>query len=75
MSRFNEQQIAERILAAPGWARLGIAETKPELRAAAASELARAILAQEPPSPSVSASGPFPEDAPMFGLARRRAIS
>lgn len=53
MTDLDEQHIAECILAAPGWARLGITEPRPELRAAAASELARAILARVPcPSPS-----------------------
>lgn len=75
MPCFNEEEIAERILAAPGWARLGIAEPKRELRAAAASELARAILALAPPSPSVPAIGRFQQEDPMFGLARRRPIS
>jgi hypothetical protein len=51
MTDLDEQHIAERILAAPGWARLGITEPRPELRAAAASELARANLAQASPRP------------------------
>ncbi len=60
MPDFDEHHIAERILSAPGWARLGIAEPKPELRAAAASELARAILAQASSHPSPSGHQPLP---------------
>jgi len=75
MSRLDEDHIAERILAAPGWARLGITEPRPELRAAAASELARAILAQATPSASLPAIRPLSPDASMFGLAPRRPIS
>ena len=46
MTRIDEASIAEGILAAPGWARLGITEPKAELRIEAATELARAILAR-----------------------------
>lgn len=57
MTALDEQHIAERILAAPGWARLGITEPRPELRAAAAGELARAILAHPAPTPSSPLAG------------------
>lgn len=62
MSRIDETLIVDGILSAPGWARLGIAEPKAQLRRDAASELARAILARvfdengaDPPEPSTSA--------------------
>lgn len=74
MIDLNEQHIAERILAAPGWARLGITEPRPELRAAAAGELARAILGQASPALPLPASDRYANDtgdAAMFGLALR----
>jgi hypothetical protein len=73
MPSVNGDDLAERILAAPGWARLGIAEPTPKLRAAAASELARAILALTTPAPP--GHRVLPSNTPMFGLAPRRPIS
>lgn len=53
MSRFEPAQIAEALLAAPGWARLGITAPAPRLREEAALELARAVLgAREDPEHS-----------------------
>lgn len=46
MSRVEEQHVAEAILAAPGWARVGITEPAAHLREDAAHELARFILAE-----------------------------
>lgn len=43
MIRLDKNCIAETILAAPGWARLGITESKAELRTEAAKALAEAI--------------------------------
>lgn len=45
MAQINSSRIADTILAAPGWARLGITESKPHLRTDAAHELARVIAA------------------------------
>jgi len=49
----NVQTIADAILRAPGWARVGISAPKPVLREEAARELAHAILlaASEPDGP------------------------
>jgi hypothetical protein len=44
MERLDPTLIAEAILQAPGWARIGITEPKPHLREDAAAELARAII-------------------------------
>ena len=46
MIRIDETSIADAILAAPAWARLGITEPKDELRLDAATEMARAILSR-----------------------------
>jgi hypothetical protein len=44
MEQTDLSRVAETILAAPGWARVGITAPVSHLRAAAAHELARAIL-------------------------------
>lgn len=44
MERADLFRVAEAILAAPGWARVGITAPVSHLRLAAAHELARAIL-------------------------------
>lgn len=46
MERIDANRVAETILAAPGWARVGIAAPTSHIRVAAAQELARAILAE-----------------------------
>ena len=48
MERFDETAVTEAILAAPGWARVGITMPDPNMRERAATELARTIL-QGPP--------------------------
>mgnify|MGYP003575388792 CR=1 FL=1 len=45
MSRYDEHRVAETILTAPGWARVGITAPAPHIRDDAAHELARVILA------------------------------
>lgn len=44
MSRIDKNLIAEALLTAPGWARVGISDPKPWLREDAALTLATAIL-------------------------------
>lgn len=44
MERLDQSLIAEAILQAPGWARIGITAPSPVMREDAAAELARAIL-------------------------------
>jgi hypothetical protein len=44
MEQTDPSRVAETILAAPGWARVGITAPVSHLRVAAAHELARAIL-------------------------------
>ena len=52
MERLDPNTIAEAILAAPGWARVGITAPSASLRLDAALELAKAITTQnEAPSP------------------------
>lgn len=52
MERMDTNQVAEAILSAPGWARVGITAPKDHLRIEAAYELARAIVADvEKPGP------------------------
>lgn len=46
MSRIDKTRIAEALLAALGWARLGISDPRPWMREAAAIELANEILTQ-----------------------------
>ncbi|AMG74913.1 DUF6771 family protein [Sphingopyxis granuli] len=45
MEQINPSRIAETILTAPGWARVGITAPAPHVRTDAAHELARVILA------------------------------
>lgn len=45
MEQIDTNRIAESILAAPGWVRVGITAPKPHLRTDAAHELARVIAA------------------------------
>lgn len=44
MDKIEQSRVAETILAAPGWARVGLSAPTGHLRLAAAHELARAIL-------------------------------
>lgn len=44
MSRIEQSEVADLILQAPGWVRLGIAAPAAHLRWDAANELAQAIL-------------------------------
>lgn len=44
MDRIDTARIAETILAAPGWARVGITAPTSHIRVEAAFELARAII-------------------------------
>lgn len=57
--RINEATIANAILAAPGWARVGISDPTPWMREDAARELARVILSREdrPPPDDTTQSG------------------
>jgi hypothetical protein len=60
MTRFDIENIADTILAAPGWARIGITAPTSHIRSEAAQELARVIadkLAQ-PPSPDRGSDQP-----------------
>jgi len=43
MERIDQTRIAEALLAAPGWARVGISAPTPWMREDAANELARVI--------------------------------
>lgn len=59
MERLDQSLIAEAILQAPGWARIGITAPSHVMREDAAAELARAILdhaqtpATNPPSDQI----------------------
>lgn len=44
MTRFDETTLAEALLTAPGWARVGLSAPTPMMREDAAGELARVIL-------------------------------
>ena len=44
MNRIDQQTVAQALLSAPGWARIGITDPKPSLRQDAAEELAKHIL-------------------------------
>lgn len=44
MERIDPDQIADALLAAPGWARLGLTEPSEHIRRQAARELALAIV-------------------------------
>lgn len=61
MTRLNEKHIAEALLTAPGWARVGISDPTPWMREDAAHELARTILNRDD-APSGD------DDAPHAGL-------
>ncbi len=54
MDRLTETAVAHAILAAPGWARVGITAPKEWLREDAALELARAILVESGQSSATS---------------------
>lgn len=45
MEQIDMNRVAETILAAPGWARVGITAPAPHIRSDAAQELARAVVA------------------------------
>ena len=49
MIRINESAIADALLAAPGWARVGLSAPTNRMREDAASELARVILGEIEP--------------------------
>ena len=56
MEKIDTARVAETILSAPGWTRVGITAPTSHIRVEAAFELARAIVASahagaEPPSP------------------------
>lgn len=53
MPRIDDTTIADAILSAPGWARVGISDPKPWLREDAAIELARFIRSQVDTPPDV----------------------
>ena len=55
MEQIDLSRVAETILAAPGWARVGITAPVSHLRVAAAHELARAILEDVGLAPEVPA--------------------
>lgn len=48
MERVAPTELAETILAAPAWAKVGITAPNPRLREEAAIELARTILGNDP---------------------------
>lgn len=52
MERIDTNRVAETILAAPGWARVGLTASTRYIRVAAAQELARAILAEVEEAPA-----------------------
>jgi len=60
MDHIDTARVADTILAAPGWARLGIAAPAPHLREDAARELARMILVAIAGSGSVRSDGERP---------------
>ncbi|WP_341850100.1 DUF6771 family protein [Sphingomonas immobilis] len=60
-----EPFIAQSILAAPGWARIGITMPDPGLRERAAHELARAITAGGSQTPIAD-----PDPLPLRGASR-----
>lgn len=64
MEQIVTSRIAETILAAPGWARVGITAPAPHVRDDAAHELARVILA------AIEAGGFIPSagDQPVLPL-------
>ena len=48
MSRLEPSSIAQALLSAPGWARVGITAPNERLREDAALELAKAVLGEDP---------------------------
>jgi hypothetical protein len=62
MTHIDTARVAETILAAPGWARVGITAPTSHIRVEAAFELARAIIE------SVKA-GPEPTSPDQLGLS------
>jgi len=57
MERIDADQIAAALLAAPGWARLGLTEPHEHLRRQSARELALAVIEELcGPSPSIDPS-------------------
>lgn len=57
MERIDPDQIADALLAAPGWARLGLTEPQEHLRRQSARELALAIVEELcGPAPSADPS-------------------
>jgi hypothetical protein len=52
MQRTDPAEIAVALLAAPGWARIGITAPTKLLREEAALELARAVIGDQQPEPS-----------------------
>ena len=67
MIRLDTASIADTILAAPGWARVGITAPASHLRSAAAEELARAIAAHIAGTGAAPAPASDP-DQPGLGL-------
>ena len=61
MERIDQTYIAEAILTAPGWARVGLTAPSAWTRKDAAQELARTIIDAIQPSP--------PTDSDQIGLA------
>jgi hypothetical protein len=53
MSRINPNAVAQAILTAPGWARVGITSPSEHLRDEAALELAQSIMAEFADEPAV----------------------
>ena len=47
MTRFDETAIADALLSAPGWARVGLCAPTTRIREDAARELARSILERD----------------------------
>ena len=57
MNRLDKNAIADALLAAPGWAKLGLTEPREHLRIDAAMELASAIVDQLSPPVSRAIAG------------------
>ncbi len=57
MNRLDKNAIADALLSAPGWAKLGLTEPREHLRIDAAMELADAILDRLSPPVSRAAVG------------------
>lgn len=56
MERIDPRLIADALLAAPGWARLGLTEPRDHLRQDAAAELARAVADRLGAAPAADAA-------------------